>query len=288
MAADNSPIDHVSDTALWVAHYRELETERPDALFQDPFAKILVGEKGRRIAEGMKATSTFTAWTMVIRTVVIDDFIQTLIKEGVDTIINLGAGLDTRPYRMALPESLLWIEVDYPHMIAHKELHLAKEKPRCLLERVALDLADREKRRRFLAETAARSKKTLIITEGVLPYLEEEQVGALAEDLNAHAPFQFWIAEYLSPEIYRFFKSSKRMKQMGNAPFRFFPADWFGFFAKYRWIVRETKYLTEESIRLKRKVPTPWWAMIFQPFMGRERTLKFQRFSGYTLLKKSP
>src|SRR5947209_5296580 len=110
-------INHVSDTATWVAYYRALESDRPDALFHDPFAKILDGEKGKKISESMKSTSKYTQWTIVIRTVIIDRFIEKMISEGVDTVLNLGAGLDSRPYRMTLPKSLLWIEVDHPHLI---------------------------------------------------------------------------------------------------------------------------------------------------------------------------
>jgi O-methyltransferase involved in polyketide biosynthesis len=55
-----------------------------------------------------------TAWAVVVRTCIIDDYIRTAVEGGVDTILNLGCGLDTRPYRMDLPKSLLWIEADYP------------------------------------------------------------------------------------------------------------------------------------------------------------------------------
>jgi O-methyltransferase involved in polyketide biosynthesis len=48
----------------------------------------------------------------MIRTVIIDDRIKLAIGEGVDTILNLGAGLDTRPYRMDLPKTLRWVEFD--------------------------------------------------------------------------------------------------------------------------------------------------------------------------------
>src|SRR3954462_4287550 len=96
-AADDH-LHHVSDTALWVAHYRAEESERPDALFRDPFAKALAGERGRRIAQAMGATAKYTRWTLVIRTVLIDRYIEAAIAGGVDTILNLGAGLDTRPY----------------------------------------------------------------------------------------------------------------------------------------------------------------------------------------------
>ena len=46
-------IEHVMDTAFWVASDRALEGERADALFRDPLAAVLAGEKGRRIAESM-------------------------------------------------------------------------------------------------------------------------------------------------------------------------------------------------------------------------------------------
>src|SRR5262245_61052111 len=90
-------IDDVSDTAFWIAHYRGLETERPDALFRDPLAKLLAGDRGKQIAETMPRAN-FTSWAVVMRTCMIDDFIRFAIAQGVDTVLNLGAGLDTRPY----------------------------------------------------------------------------------------------------------------------------------------------------------------------------------------------
>ncbi|MBX2989107.1 MAG: class I SAM-dependent methyltransferase [Bdellovibrionaceae bacterium] len=286
MSDDSGSIQHVSDTALWVAHYRAVETERPDALFQDPYARALVGDKGRQIAERMKAVGSQVSWSLSIRTHVIDRYIQDLIAGDVDLVLNLGAGLDTRPYRMALPESLLWIEVDYPHMIQHKEKILGAEKPRCRLERVPLDLADRPKRQALLREIAARSKKILVLTEGVIPYLHEQQVAELAEDLRAHPGFRFWIAEYFAKESYRHLQSPARMKQMRNAPFVFFPEDWFGFFKTHGWVPRDIKYLDEESLRLGRPVPLPWWAKLFVPFMSAARRLNFRRFRAYVLFER--
>jgi len=90
-------IDHVSDTALWVAYYRGMETKRPDALFHDPWAERLAGEKGKRIALGLPSKN-FTQWGLVVRTATMDQFIlEILIREKVDMVLNPGAGLDTRP-----------------------------------------------------------------------------------------------------------------------------------------------------------------------------------------------
>ena len=134
-------IRNISDTALWVAIYRARETDRPDALFRDPFARKLAGERGEQIAQEMQTGQRYE-WPYVSRTVRFDQIVSEQVKQGVDMVINLAAGLDTRPYRMELPASLKWVEVDLPAMIAYKEEILGKEKPRCALERVRLDLAD--------------------------------------------------------------------------------------------------------------------------------------------------
>src|SRR5690606_19356298 len=97
-----TPIADVSDTALWVAAFRALESERPAALFQDLLAATLSGERGRAIARAMPYPKIL-AWMMAVRTVAIDRLIFEAVDAGVDTVVNIGAGLDTRPYRLELP-----------------------------------------------------------------------------------------------------------------------------------------------------------------------------------------
>jgi O-methyltransferase involved in polyketide biosynthesis len=100
----DEPITHVSDTAFWVATYRADEAARPDALFADPLAAKLVEGRGRAIAAQMVDTAMLQ-WIIPLRTRMIDDFVAAAIAEGCDAVVNLGAGLDTRPYRLALPPS---------------------------------------------------------------------------------------------------------------------------------------------------------------------------------------
>ena len=124
MANPEQPlIRNISDTALWVAVFRARETERPDALFQDPFARKLAGERGEQIAKDMRQGMRHE-WPYTARTVRFDQIVTEQIKQGTDMVINLAAGLDTRPYRMDLPSSLKWIEVDFPAMIDYKEKSL--------------------------------------------------------------------------------------------------------------------------------------------------------------------
>jgi methyltransferase (TIGR00027 family) len=276
-------ISDVSDTALWVAVYRAKETERPDALFQDPLAKRLAGNKGEQIAVSM-GFMRYVSWSVVIRTCIIDTFIRELVAGGVDTVVNLGAGLDTRPYRLNLPANLRWVEVDFPHMIELKNEKLAGEKPHFQMERVALDLSNDQARLDFLKSINDSSKSVLVLTEGVIPYLTPEQVARLAQDLRAQKNIHFWIADYYAPEIKRYTLDKKKVRQMENAPFQFLPDDWFGFFEKLNWTARETRYLVAESERLGREIPTPWWAKIIRFFAPKKLRQILDRMMGYVLL----
>src|SRR5687768_11490303 len=130
-------IRDISDTARWVAVYRARETERPNALFRDPFARRLAGERGEQIASELPTlTPGRNEWPWVMRTYLFDTFIANQVAQGVDLVVNLAAGLDARPYRMNLPPSLQWIEVDMPELLAYKEEALRGETPVCRLERV--------------------------------------------------------------------------------------------------------------------------------------------------------
>jgi methyltransferase (TIGR00027 family) len=281
-------IENVSDTAFWVAHYRAVETRRPDALFRDPLAGVLAGEQGKKIAETMPMRF-MTSWVIAIRTRIIDEYIRVAIADGVEAVVNLGAGLDTRPYRMDLPHSFLWIEADYARMIEYKESRLRSETPHCTLERVVVDLANPAERRKLLADVDARGKKLLILTEGVIPYLTVEEVGALAADLKTLAQVRYWITEYLSPEAIKFREKGGIARKTKNAPFKFKPADWFAFFREHGWVLKEMRYFSDEGDRLKRPVKAPLLLKVIMKvrilLASKERREALRKVAGYALLE---
>src|SRR5438874_12623986 len=155
-------VRNISDTALLAAIYRARETERPDAVFRDPFARRLAGERGDQIAKSMPCSERAT-WAWITRTYAYDEFINQQVSEGVDMIVNLAAGLDARPYRMCLPPSLHWIEVDLPGILDYKEKILRGEKPICILDRARLDLSDIVARRQLFAALSGTAKNVLVI-----------------------------------------------------------------------------------------------------------------------------
>jgi methyltransferase (TIGR00027 family) len=198
MAAMTGPqqeITHVSDTALMVAAARALETARPDGVVNDPFAR-LAGERGMAILQGLQGADRLT-FGVGIRTRYIDEMLlELLASNDIGTVLILGTGLDTRPWRLDLPPQLHWMEVDFQEMLAHKSGLLA-EAPRCNLERISADLNDPAARAIIFASG---HRPDVLITEGLLMYLPAATVEGIARDA-ANAGVRYWITELVSPEF---------------------------------------------------------------------------------------
>lgn len=244
-------IRNISDTALWVAVYRARETERQDALFQDPFARKLAGERGEQIARDLLAGQRYE-WPYTARTVRFDQIITEQIKQGTDMVINLAAGLDTRPYRMDLPASLKWVEVDLPAMIDYKEEILGQEKPRCALERVRLDLADVAGRRALFQRLGSSARKILVITEGLLVYLTRDEVSALGRDLAAQSSFRDWAIDLCSPGLLKILQKNLGALSEAGSPLKFGPEEGPEFFTASGWKAAEVYSMLKTAARIKR------------------------------------
>ncbi len=130
----------VPDTAFMVTRYRAIESARPDALFHDPLAARLAGERGREIVDGLPQRAFIGGWSVVVRTVIIDELIAAAVERGVDTVLDL---LCTR----------------------------------------ARENGSREPRGALFADIDASARGVLVVTEGLVPYLELAAVASLAGDL---------------------------------------------------------------------------------------------------------
>ncbi len=244
-------ISNVSDTARWMAAYRATETARPDALFDDPFADTLAGDRGPAIAAAAPRLLR-SGWWWVIRTKLIDDLIAEAVKSGCDRVLNLATGFDARPYRLDLPAGLEWIEADLPELINEKQQLLAGATPRCQLSRVAVDLADARSRAAFLADATSGARNAVVITEGLLLYLSEQQVGSLADDLR-RSEIGAWITDLIAPVIVR--GMMRRMPSLEKAPMTFEPTDGVAFFERRDWSVGTVRTIHRHAGRWNR-LPT--------------------------------
>jgi O-methyltransferase involved in polyketide biosynthesis len=308
----------VSDTALWAAVFRAQESEREGALFIDPLAKRLAGTRGARIMEAVPHAAD-NSWAWVMRTWLFDQILADGVRRGVDLVINLAAGLDTRPYRMALPAGLTWVEADLPQIISYKEEVLADETPGCQVERVRIDLSDAAKRQdlfdsflrnprktgaprrsgsaEFLSCMAAResapfalfrnSRKTgaprrfssaefllclaarknapvallgrnrraMVLTEGLLIYLSDHDVSALAGELAA-AGVDTWVLDIASPGLLAMMQETTgQATSKAGAAYRFAPATGPDFFLQHGWKASEVHSLFQAAVKTRRLPP---------------------------------
>ena len=281
-----NPIRNVSDTALWVAVYRAMESERRDALFQDPYARRLAGARGQAIVASIPSGRSLS-WPLVVRTVVIDEIVQRCVREGVRCVLDLAAGLDARPYRLDLPAALQWLHVDMPEMVAYYREQMSGETPRCKLDFIEADLRVAERRREVFAHARAQGP-LLVITEGLLIYLEAKQVAELARDLHETAQARWWLADLASPMLLKLLERrwSPKLRD-GNAPFLFGPAEGTAFFAPLGWREAEFRSTWDESFRINRTMRGAYvwrWLARFQPAARREA---WRRMSGIALFERS-
>jgi|SRR5690242_843739 len=281
-------IEHVSDTARWVALYRAMESDRPDALFRDPYARRLAGERGEQILAGMRRGRAW-AWPMIVRTAVMDELIlRGIERDGVGAVLNLAAGLDTRPYRLPLSPALRWIEVDFPDVIAYKKKQLAGERPACALEQVGIDLTDGSRRRALFGQIGAAARQVLVVSEGLLIYLAPEQVAALAVDLATPRAFNWWLIDIASPRLLKMMERTwGRAVAAGNAPFRFAPSEGTAFFRASGWEEAEFRPTWDESLRLKRSMRFAWLWNLLGKLYPKSKRDEMRRMSGIVLLKKT-
>jgi len=284
LMAEPNPIRNVSDTALWVAVYRAMETERSDALFSDPYARRLAGERGQAIVDAMPSGKSMS-WPMVVRTAVMDEIIMRCVQQGARTVLNLAAGLDARPYRLPLPPTLRWLHVDLTDMVDYFRERMAAETPRCELEFITADLREADVRRDVFAKAALQGP-VLVVTEGLLVYLERNQVSELAHDLHDVARARWWLTDLASPMLLKFLEKQWQPKlTQGNAPFRFGPAEGTAFFEPYGWQETEFRSTWDESRRLDRMMPGAWLWTLLSKFQSAQKREAGRRMSGIVLLE---
>lgn len=282
----DSTIRNVSDTALWVAHYRALESARPDALFRDPFAARLAGPRGPAIDAALKDGRTI-AKAIAVRTATIDALVDEAVHvRKVDMVVNFAAGLDSRPWRMKLPAELHWVDVDLPGILDYKLQLLADETPACRYEAIRADLTQPGVLHDVVTRLSASGRRVLVITEGLLVYLKAEEVAAIGRAFHTAASFQWWISDLAGPLLLRYIARSHG-SALQNAPMQFAPAEGTAFFTPLGW--KEVRFHSTglEARRLGRPMPRDWLFRLFSLITPTKKLRELERMSGVVLFERT-
>ena len=138
-------------------------------------------------------------------------------------------------------------------MINYKNEILKDEKPTCEYRTIALDLADRKARLELFQQLNSECKKALVVTEGLIIYLTNEQVAELATDLSSQDHFRRWIFDLTSPALLEMIQKEMQPALKGSgAVFQFAPEEGEEFFEKYGWKHIESRSKLKIAAKLNR------------------------------------
>ncbi|CDO86393.1 SAM-dependent methyltransferase [Mycobacterium triplex] len=217
----------VGSTAVMVAAARAIETEQPDALIHDPYARLLVNNAGAEIIweamldpevvakiEAIDEESAARIHHMrgyqAVRTHFFDAYFADAVAAGIRQIVILASGLDSRAYRLDWPAGTTVYEIDQPQVLEYKSATLAESgaTPSADRREVAVDLRE-DWPTALRAAGFDPSQRTAWLAEGLLMYLPAEAQDKLFTQIGELSPAGSRVSAETAPT-----HSDERRQQM--------------------------------------------------------------------------
>jgi len=230
-------VSKTSRTAQYMAFFRALETKRNEneRLFSDPYAIHFIDSK-LRLAVNLSPYSFFRKYISSIinkkipgalssgiaRTKYIDSLLENAISKGVEQVIILGSGFDTRAVRLDFLKSIPVIEIDHPNTSNFKA-EIYKKRIGKIPENVTflqIDFNKEDLNQLAIKHNLDFSKPTAVIWEGVTNYLTEEAVKSTFSFISKFAHNSHIIFTYVHKDILQnpdsFLGGEKLLKDLEN------------------------------------------------------------------------
>lgn len=199
------------NTALGAAICRLIEQYQPEQtrLFSDPVLKDLVGTPGRvlmrrasirnLLIRQMESITPGIYGSQIYRTRILDETVQEALARGIGQVVILGAGLDTRPYRLPGIEQAHVFEVDLPAVQEEKKKKLRKRYGQLPthVTFLALDFDTQHLPAALSKTTFDPASPAVFIWEGVTQYLSQEAVRQTLACVGTSAPGSILIFTYI-------------------------------------------------------------------------------------------
>jgi methyltransferase (TIGR00027 family) len=217
----------VGSTAVMVAAARAIETEQPDALIHDPYARLLVNNAGSEILweamldpevvakiEAIDEESAARIHHMrgyqAVRTHFFDAYFADAVAAGIRQIVILASGLDSRAYRLDWPAGTTVYEIDQPQVLDYKSSTLAESgaTPSADRREVAIDLRE-DWPAALRAAGFDPAQRTAWLAEGLLMYLPAEAQDKLFTQIGELSPAGSRVSAETAPT-----HSDERREQM--------------------------------------------------------------------------
>lgn len=200
----------ISQTAFYCCGTRAQDAEASHPVCGDRYAKLFMNEEGLRIFEAFK-NETYKNAGMVARHRIIDDFLRQELSADPDLpVILIGAGFDSRAYRL---EGGKWLELDEPQIISYKNECLSVADCKNELQRIPVDFSADSIEEKLLPFSKASSP--VVVIEGVFIYLDEESIRQLLQTLHRLFPGHKLICDLVSRKFFKKYGRALHKKIQG-------------------------------------------------------------------------
>lgn len=184
--------DVVSRSSRVMAAIRAIETQRIDGLFKDPLAAKLAGEE--LIAEITPTAQKYEDDGMpivIVRTRFFDDFLMSEAA-SIKQVVILGAGMDTRAFRLPWQRDTQIYELDRPEVLEYKTSVLGNIESKCERHLISVDITE-PWAEKLIASGYQVEIPSVWLMEGLLYYLSDQEVHKLLKVITQMSVPMSWL-----------------------------------------------------------------------------------------------
>lgn len=201
----------VSNTAYYCCGIRMEDANRERSICKDSYAERFMDETGRQIFEPFKSEK-MPNLSNITRCRLIDDFLTAELAENKElNIFTIGAGFDTRPYRLTGGN---WFEVDEPQIISYKNDRLPIGECSNPLTRISIDFASESLAEKL--EQKGNGDYTVFVIEGVFMYLETDAIESTINSIQKLFPRHVLYCDLMTKKFFTRFAQSVHSKLVAS------------------------------------------------------------------------
>lgn len=201
----------ISNTAYYCCGVRMEDAKKIRSICNDAYAERFMGERGRQIFEPFKS-ERMPNISNITRCRLIDDYLSAELAENNQlTIITIGAGFDTRPYRLAGGN---WLEIDEPQIISYKNEKLPVEECSNPLRRISINFTHESLTEKL--EEKGSENYTVFVIEGVFMYLEPEAIKTTISAIQGFFPKHVLYCDLMTKKFFTKFAQSVHSKLVAS------------------------------------------------------------------------
>jgi O-methyltransferase involved in polyketide biosynthesis len=158
---------------------RALDSRSPHPILADTMAEDVVRKLGYDCGKFRLSASPIL--NIALRAKKLDEIALRFVTRHPDAVaLDLGAGLDTRVFRVAPPPTVDWYDIDFPKVIAARR-QLIPERANAHV--IGADLADPD-----WLDTIPTGRPAVIVADGLMAFLTQDDMISLLNRLISHFP----------------------------------------------------------------------------------------------------